>query len=115
MEIISRAKVTIVLWSIRSVRSDFVIGEALKAHGRDSLVSTRLDMCDVPPPFNVRNIHDLMMWGEKWNDPVLEPIVSAVERKAGRGRIQVVSDGEVETHLRPKRRRSRILASDHDE
>lgn len=52
----------VVCWSKEAVESDWVQGEAHKAHARGVYVSLKLEECDPPVPFNAFQDADLMTW-----------------------------------------------------
>ncbi len=82
-EVIKSASAAIVLWSKRAVESNFVRAEAHKAYNKNILIPVRLDDCELPIPFNTSHTMDLSTWDGSKDDPILEPLVRAVEKKIG--------------------------------
>lgn len=56
---LERASCVIVLWSERSVASNWVRGEARRAHAREKLIAARLDDCTLPVDLDVLHTIDL--------------------------------------------------------
>ena len=54
-EILTRAPVAIVIWSRRSVQSQWVVGEASAARERKTLIPLNIDGCE--PPLDFRPLH----------------------------------------------------------
>lgn len=79
--VIEHAKAAIVLWSEIAVKSNFVRAEAAKASDRDILIPVRLDNCELPLPFGTIHTLDLRNWDGSSGDPLLDPLISAVEKK----------------------------------
>ncbi len=77
---LARAKAILVLWTSRSVRSEWVIAEADYALDVGTLISARLD--DVKPPLRLRvqDILDLRSWHGDRSDPVWRRLIARVER-----------------------------------
>lgn len=50
---IRSAALVIVLWSTRSIKSEWVLAEATAAHRSSKLLGVMLEPCDLPVPFNV--------------------------------------------------------------
>ena len=79
--IIEFAKAAVVLWTEQSVKSTFVIAEASVANQLDILIPVRLDQCEPPLPFNVLHTLDLSDWKGDSLDPLLDPLIQAIEEK----------------------------------
>jgi hypothetical protein len=80
--IILQVKAAIVIWSRRSVESEWVIGEASAARERKVLIPVNAD--GVQPPLDFRSINtiDLSQWVP--GDPLPDMLVKAVCERAGR-------------------------------
>ena len=80
--IIARAAAAIVLWSRRSVESEWVIGEASAARERKILIPVNID--GAPPPLDFRplNTIDLSQWIP--GDRLPDMLVKAICEKTGR-------------------------------
>ncbi|MBS0384997.1 MAG: TIR domain-containing protein [Proteobacteria bacterium] len=61
-EALQNAKAVIVVWSTRSIESDWVTGEATEARRRQTLVQVRINAVDLRPPFNMLECADLSGW-----------------------------------------------------
>lgn len=81
--IIKSAKAAVVLWSERSVKSTFVAAEARMALRQGILIPAWLDRSEPPLPFSELHTLDLTNWGGDPADPILEPLILAIERKLG--------------------------------
>lgn len=84
MEVIKRAKATLVLWSEASVASGFVRAEATAADGLARLIPARLDACELPLPFNILHTHDLTRWRAGDGETLLAPLFRAIETRTGK-------------------------------
>jgi hypothetical protein len=80
--VIARASVAIVLWSRRSVESEWVVGEASAARERKILLPVAID--DATPPLDFRPINTIDMTGWAPGDPLPDALVKAVCEKTGR-------------------------------
>jgi hypothetical protein len=83
MAVIKRAKLAVVLWSERSVRSHWVRAEARRALDRGILIPARLDEAELPLPFNDVHTFDLRGWRGEPDDPRLAAFVDVVLSKLG--------------------------------
>ncbi len=102
-EVIKSASAAIVLWSRRAVESNFVRAEAHKAYNKNILIPVRLDDCELPIPFNTSHTMDLSSWDGSKDDPILEPLVRAVEKKIGSRSKKIKTREEIkEKTARPK-------------
>ncbi len=97
--VIKKSRVAIVLWSKNAVTSDFVRAEASLALERKILIPARLDDCELPLPFNGYHTLDLQQWNGSVDDPVLEPLIMAVEKKLGQRSSSSQSPIEVRESL----------------
>lgn len=82
--VIERARAAIVLWSERSIASDFVRAEATYAQKQNKLIPVRLDDCDLPLPFNTLHTLDLTGWLGAADEALLEPLFAALEARIGK-------------------------------
>lgn len=97
--VIRKAKVAIVLWSKESVKSTFVRAEASLALKREILIPVRLDDTNIPLPFGEHHILDLQNWNGSSEDPLLNPLLDAIEKRIGKGRTSPGSAIQIETIL----------------
>ncbi len=81
-ELISRTRAAIVIWSRRSVDSQWVINEAAAARERKVLVPVTID--GEQPPIDFRALHttDLIAWvpGERLPDTLLKSLAERLDR-----------------------------------
>ncbi len=101
--VIENAKAAVVLWSKAAVESDFVRAEASRASDRDILIPVRLDDCKLPLPYGGLHTLDLRSWDGTIDDSLLNPLITAIEKKIGRSSAELSSADAVEEILkRPK-------------
>ncbi len=81
---VQRAKAVLVLWSLRSVESEWVRAEALVGRDRDVLVPAFLEVIDLPPPWNTSHTEDLSRWKGDQSDPAWQKIVTRIAQLTGR-------------------------------
>ena len=96
--VIEHAKAAVVLWSEAAINSAFVRAEASRAANRNILIPVRLDDCELPLPHDGLHTLDLSSWEGSANDRMLDPLISAVEKKIGRNSEPLESNEAVE-HL----------------
>lgn len=80
MQEIDKATCLVVLWSINSVNSDWVRGEAVVADEAGKLVPLRMDNTRIPPPFNMKQTIDLSQWGGLPSEQCWLDTIRAIER-----------------------------------
>jgi len=86
--VIDQCKAAIVLWSEKSVLSDFVMDEASYAHRLGKLCPARIDGVDLPMGFGQTHTADLVGWDGETSHKGFQNVVSAVEARVGRkGRL----------------------------
>lgn len=82
LEIVTRAPVTLVIWSRRSVESQWVIGEASAAREKGSLIPLNIDGAN--PPLDFRPLHtiDLTSWvpGDNLPETLLDGLGQQLDR-----------------------------------
>jgi hypothetical protein len=80
---LGKAKCVVVLWSQKSVKSDWVRAEAADAAERKALVPTLID--EVRPPLRYRHLQaaQLAEWRKGSPNPEFDRLVRAIEAKAG--------------------------------
>lgn len=83
-EVIDKCSAAIVLWSGKSIESDFVMDEASHAKNHGKLCPVRID--DVPLPFGFGQAHtdDLTGWQGELTHPSFQSLVKSVEARVGR-------------------------------
>ncbi len=103
-EVIKRSKVAIILWSKKAVESEFIRAEANRANSKKSMISVKLDECEIPLPYNIHHFLDLSQWDNSEESPLLQILLKAIEKKAGvKSTSTVQSKSEVEHKVeRPK-------------
>jgi len=80
--VIDRAPVTIVVWSRRSVDSEWVVGEASAARARKTLLPVTID--GVMPPLDFRSFNTITMSDWAPGDALPAALVSAIGARVGR-------------------------------
>ena len=72
----------VVCWSREAVESDWVQGEAHKAHARGVYISLKLEECDPPVPFNAFQDADFTTWatGTFAHDGLAEVVAALAEK-----------------------------------
>ncbi|HJU17872.1 MAG TPA: toll/interleukin-1 receptor domain-containing protein, partial [Stellaceae bacterium] len=81
-EILARTPAVIVLWSRRSIASQWVLAEATTASERRALVPLSLD--GERPPIDFRSLHTIQLDGWCPGDPLPQEVVRAVAGLLGR-------------------------------
>lgn len=81
-KIIAKVPAAIVLWSRRSVESEWVIGEAAAARDRKILIPVAID--GVEPPIDFRSLNTISMSGWAPGDALPDALARAVCEKTGR-------------------------------
>lgn len=89
--IIAKVSATIVVWSRRSVDSEWVIGEAAASRERKILIPVSIDGTQPPLDFRSLNTIDMASWAP--GDPLPETLVRAVCDKTGRAYAQNLTPG----------------------
>jgi TIR domain/Trypsin-like peptidase domain len=75
------ARCVIVLWSTRSVESDFVLDEAGRALRRGVLIPARIDAVDVPLGFGQHDYADLIDWDGAEDHPGYQELCRSITRR----------------------------------
>lgn len=81
-EVIDQCKAAIVLWSERSVESDFVMDEA--SHAKNKLCPVRIDRVDLPFGFGQTHTDDLIDWDGELTHAGFQSLVRSIETRTGR-------------------------------
>lgn len=81
--VIAKAKAAVVLWSKAAIESDWVIAEATEAKKRKILVPALIEAVDPPLYFRADHAVDLSNWNGDPDSALLDPIIAAVEKRAG--------------------------------
>ncbi|MAK62699.1 MAG: hypothetical protein CMK09_17145 [Ponticaulis sp.] len=89
---IDAAKAVVVLWSQRSVQSQFVIDEASYADRNKKLCPAMLDCCDIPFGFGAYHAVSLAGWSGDPLDDMLTNLLTTLEAKTGKA-AALVNDG----------------------
>jgi TIR domain-containing protein len=90
---LERAGCVVVVWSERSVISDWVRAEARRGHERNVLVAVRLDGSRPPLPFGEIHTQDLSGWTGNRDDAGVRQVIAGVERLVQRPAAAPVSSG----------------------
>ncbi|MEX0365437.1 MAG: TIR domain-containing protein [Ruegeria sp.] len=90
--VIAQSKLTVVLWSERSVRSTWVRAEARIAMDASQLLPVRLDAAAIPLPFNDLHTLDLSAWDGATGADALAPLTAAVSKRLGLPDPAIVND-----------------------
>lgn len=83
-EVIDQCGAAIVLWSAKSVDSDFVIDEAGHALRRGRLCPVRIDAVELPFGFGQTHADDLSGWDGELTHAGFQALVRALEARTGR-------------------------------
>jgi hypothetical protein len=97
--VIQKAKTALVLWSAKSVSSDFVQAEARVALQRGILIPISLDDAEVPLPFNNLHTLDLREWDRTSGDPKLKPLIDAIARQTAREPVEIADRSKIDRVL----------------
>jgi hypothetical protein len=81
-EILARAGATVVIWSRRSVESQWVVGEASAARENKTLLPVNIDRSD--PPLDFRAVHSIDFADWVPGDQLPEQLVKALTERLGR-------------------------------
>jgi WD40 repeat protein len=100
-EAVGDSRCVLVVWSARSVASDWVAAEATEGWERDILVPVRLDDCEPPMPFRQTHTVDLGLWKGSTADGAFLELLDGVERVLARG--EAIDAGELEARERRRR------------
>jgi hypothetical protein len=99
-EVIDKSKAAIVVWSHRSIESDFVIDEATYAKNRNKLCPLRIDDVEIPFGFGQTHTNDLADWEGEHGHEGFQAVVRAVEARVGRkGRLGAPRTEEAHSEL----------------
>ena len=93
--VVKNAKAAVVLWTPKSIESQWVLGEAALAMNRGILIPVWLEEVELPIPYNTLHTLDLTNWSGKSDDPLLGELLKSVN----------VLAGEPETDLRKRSRK----------
>ncbi|MGE0592507.1 MAG: TIR domain-containing protein [Vicinamibacterales bacterium] len=77
-EKLQQARCVVVLWSSRSVESDFVLDEAARAHRLRTLVPVRIEAVDIPLGFGQQDYTDLIDWDGDPTHPGFDELCRAI-------------------------------------
>ncbi len=83
-EVIDQCKAAVVLWSARSVDSDFVMDEAGHAKARGKLCPARIESLDLPFGFGQIQTDDLTGWDGELTHAGFQGLVRSLEVRVGR-------------------------------
>jgi TIR domain/Cell Wall Hydrolase len=97
--IIHQAKVAIVLWSEKSVKSDFVRAEAHLALTQKTLIPARLDDANIPLPFGSLHTLDLKDWDGHSITPNIEALLDTIAKRTGLQPAKTVDLSATKTKL----------------
>lgn len=83
-EVIDKCSAAVVLWSAKSVESDFVMDEAGHAMRRGKLCPARIDDADLPFGFGQTHADDLSGWEGELTHAGFQSLVRSLEARTGR-------------------------------
>lgn len=84
LEILQNCRAAIVIWSPRSIQSNWVLDEAQRALDRGVLVPVELEKVGAYPlGFGQLHAHDLTSWDGSADHEAIQPLFAAVRRLAG--------------------------------
>lgn len=75
---VAQAGCVVVLWSARSMQSPWVRHEASQAIARGVYAPARIELAEIPPPFNRIQASDLMSWDGKESHPGFQDLLTRV-------------------------------------
>jgi hypothetical protein len=81
--VLDECKVAIVLWSARSVQSDFVMDEAEYAKALGKICPARIDNVALPFGFGALQTTDLRDWTGQHDHPAFEDLLQSLEKRVG--------------------------------
>ncbi len=81
---IEQAKVVVVLWCTMSVKSDWVLKEALEAKRTGKFLPIRIESCSLPNAFAGADTINLSEWDASPRSPMLDRLLVDIGRRLGR-------------------------------
>jgi hypothetical protein len=100
--VIKKAKAVVVLWTPKSVISNWVKAETSLAMERGILIPALIEKVDLPAPYNTLHTIDLTSWDGSANDRVLEGLLAGVLNLIGHStkHDKALSKQEIEASLK---------------
>lgn len=81
---IAAAKVVLVLWCTRAVKSEWVLKEAREAKRTDKFLPIRIESCTLPDGFAGADTINLSEWDAGARSPMLDRLLEDIGRRLGR-------------------------------
>ncbi|MCB9678048.1 MAG: TIR domain-containing protein [Alphaproteobacteria bacterium] len=88
---LEEARAVLVIWSVNSIGSDWVLNEARLAKARDVLVPCTLDTTQQPLDFRHIHVEDISSWSVGKEHPAIQSILRALEHLDIHGRRELES------------------------
>lgn len=102
-EVIKKSKITIVIWSLNSINSDFVRAEADLSRKYSKVISVVIDDCELPLPFNNQHYLDLRDWDGEGGSNLLDPLIAAIQDEIAPTVPDIgIDNAEVDLLVRPE-------------
>jgi S1-C subfamily serine protease len=109
-EKLALTRCVVVLWSRRSVESDFVLDEAQRALRRGVLIPVRIEAVDVPLGFGQQDYTDLIGWDGDQSHPGFQELCSSIAQRLGTPVAAAIPPSPRASWARLVRRRAPLLA-----
>lgn len=108
---INEAKAVLVLWTSRSVGSEWVRAEADYAKERKKIVPAKLEACNLPLAFRLTQCADLSLWGGDLEFPEWQRTLSWISTFVGQPPLdtKLVSSKEIEAKNREEELEAEIV------
>jgi len=105
---VSQSRCVLVIWSPRSVDSDWVCAEAAEGWQRAILVPVQVQRCEPPMPFRQTETADLSAWDGTKTSPLFLKLIEDIERIHTQG-VAASSQELQEREARRREHRRRLL------
>jgi hypothetical protein len=87
-EVIRTSRAALVLWSTKSIKSDWVLDEAARAKDENKLVPLKIDDASIPFGFGAIHAHCLERWDCSPQALEIGPLLQSIEHLVGRPRLK---------------------------
>jgi len=105
---LSHSRCVLVVWSPRSVDSDWVSAEATEGWQRAILVPVRVEECEPPMPFRQTETADFSAWDGTSTSPLFLKLIEDIDRVHAQG-VAASSEELQEREARRREHRRRLL------
>ena len=109
-EKLALTRCVVVLWSRRSIESDFVLDEAQRALRRGVLIPVRIEAVDVPLGFGQQDYTDLIDWDGDTSHRGFQELCSSIAQRLGTPVAAAIPPPQRGSWARRLRRRIPLLA-----